>query len=63
LRSSSGDDDHPHERARGNCTPFGACVRRLDGVRDSYRVSGTDRFMIEAVVRSIATSAFSAVGA
>ena len=29
-------------------------MRKLDGVRKSYRVTGSDRLMLEAVVRSIA---------
>ncbi len=37
-----------------NCTPLGACVRKLDGVLESYRVTGPDRLMLKVVARSIA---------
>lgn len=36
------------------CAPLGACVRELDGVLESHRVTGTDRLILKIVARSIA---------
>lgn len=36
------------------CVPLGACVRELDGVLESYRVTGTDRLILKIVAQSVA---------
>jgi Lrp/AsnC family leucine-responsive transcriptional regulator len=36
-----------------NCIRLGACVRELDGVVESYRVTGTDRLVLKVVARSV----------
>src|SRR5881397_864757 len=35
------------------CVPLGACVRELDGVVESYRVTGEDRLILRVVARSV----------
>jgi len=40
--------------AEENCAPLGACVRQLDGVLESHRVTGTDRLVLKVVARSVA---------
>ena len=35
------------------CVPLGACVRELDGVLESYRVTGADRLILKIVARSV----------
>jgi Lrp/AsnC family leucine-responsive transcriptional regulator len=36
------------------CVPLGACVRELDGVLESYRVTGADRLILKIVAQSVA---------
>ena len=35
------------------CVPLGACVRELDGVLESYRVTGEDRLILKTVAQSV----------
>jgi Lrp/AsnC family leucine-responsive transcriptional regulator len=37
-----------------NCVPLGECVRKLEGVLESYRVTGPDRLILKIVARSVA---------
>lgn len=37
-----------------NCAPLGACVRKLDGVLESHRVTGAERLVLKVVARSVA---------